>query len=197
MGKPTFTAKQQAFIDHYLITLNGTESARRAGYQGDDNSLGVIAHENLRKVKIKEAIDQRLSKMTMTADELLKRVSDTAAGNLLDYVTPWGSLDIQKMREDGKGYLLKKYKKTTRTIPRKDQEPIEVEHIEIELYGADAAHDKLMRYHGLYNDKMRVTSWQDEIVEALRRGELTPADVREAFPDLAENFFVKAGINAE
>lgn len=39
--------------------------------------------------------------------------------------------------------------------------------------------------------------WQDEIIEALRRGELTPADVREAFPDLAENFFVKAGINAE
>lgn len=194
-----FTAKQRAFIDQYLITLNGTEAARRAGYKGDDNTLGVIAHENLRKPKIKAEIERRLSEQTMSANETLRRVSDIAAGNLLDYITPWGNLDIEKMRADGAGYLLKKYKKTKRTIPRKDDDPIEVEQIEIELYGADSAHDKLMRYHGLYNDSTRIKSWKDDIVQALIDGRLKPEDVKLAYadsPDLVQEFFTKANVRS-
>lgn len=194
-----FTGKQRAFIDHYLITLNGTEAARCAGYKGDDNTLGVIAHENLRKLKIKDEIERRLGEQTMSANETLRRVSDIAAGNLLNYITPWGSLDIEKMREDGAGHLLKKYKRTKRTIPRKDNDPIEVEQIEIELYGADSAHDKLMRYHGLYNDSTRIKSWKDDIVRALIDGRLKPEDVKLAYadqPDLVSEFFNLANVRS-
>ena len=55
----SFTGKQSAFIDWYVITLNGTLSARNAGYKGDDNTLGVVAYENLRKPKIKAEIERR------------------------------------------------------------------------------------------------------------------------------------------
>lgn len=39
-------------------------------------------------------------------------------------------------------------------------------------------------------------TWQDEIIEALRSGEITPEKVRAAYPDLASDFFRKAGVDA-
>lgn len=45
------------------------------------------------------------------------------------------------------------------------------------------------------NENREVT-WEDEVLEALRKGELTPDQVRAAYPDLAADFFRKAGIDA-
>ena len=56
------TTKQQRFVDFY--DGNGTEACRKAGYKGDDNSLGAQANRLLRNVKIKEAIKQREEKRT-------------------------------------------------------------------------------------------------------------------------------------
>ena len=72
-----FTAKQKAFIDNYLICLNGTEAARRAKYKGDDNTLGVVAFENLRKPHIKEEIERRwLSEAGVSNEEIRQRFGD-------------------------------------------------------------------------------------------------------------------------
>lgn len=194
-----FTAKQQAFIDHYLITLNGTEAAKLAKYKGNDVTLASVGYENLRKPQIREEIDRRLSEQTMSANETLKRISDIAAGDMLAYIDSSGNLNMQAMRDAGMGRLLKKYKKTERTIPRKDNEPIEIKQIEIELYGADSAQDKLMRYHGLYNDSTRVLTWKDDIVQALIDGRLKPEDVKLAYadePDLVKEFFNRANVRS-
>lgn len=54
------TAKQQAFVDHYIITSgNGRESARLAGYSGSDNVLSQIANDNLKKPHIIELLDDQ------------------------------------------------------------------------------------------------------------------------------------------
>ena len=53
----------------------------------------------------------------------------------------------------------------------------------------------LSRLYGLDAPKViHVIPWQDEIVELLRRGELMPDDVEAAYPDLAGEFFTRAGI---
>ena len=54
------TAKQQAFVDEYLIDLNATQAAIRAGYSL--NTAAEMGWENLRKPRIKEAIDEILNK---------------------------------------------------------------------------------------------------------------------------------------
>ena len=159
------TDKQKAFINHYLICLNATEAAKRAGYKGSYDTLRSIGSENLTKPNIREVLGKRMSKLEMSAEETVKRISDIAAGDMLKYIDSQGNLDLQAMRDDDAGRLLKKYKKTKRIIPRKDNEPIEVERIEIELYGADAALDKLMRYYGKYNDKV-VHEWREEAKKA-------------------------------
>lgn len=51
------TYKQRRFVDCYAG--NGVEAARKAGYQGNANTLHVVAAENLRKPTILAAIEAR------------------------------------------------------------------------------------------------------------------------------------------
>lgn len=52
------TDKQKKFCEEYLIDLNGTRAAIRAGYSED--TAGVIASENLQKPYIRKYIDEQL-----------------------------------------------------------------------------------------------------------------------------------------
>jgi len=76
------TAKQDLFAFHYVDCLNATEAARRAGYSGNDNGLGVVGHQNLRKSKIKAKISELMQERLMPADEILRRFSLMASGEL-------------------------------------------------------------------------------------------------------------------
>lgn len=53
------TAKQQRFVDEYLIDLNATQAAIRAGYS--KQTARKIAQENLTKLDIKNRIEERMA----------------------------------------------------------------------------------------------------------------------------------------
>lgn len=55
------TAKQRRFVQEYLIDLNATQAAIRAGYS--KKSAHSIGPENLEKPEIKQAIDERLKQI--------------------------------------------------------------------------------------------------------------------------------------
>lgn len=78
------TAKQLRFIDEYLIDLNATEAAKRAGYS--KKTAYSIGNENLKKPEIKLAIEKRLSEKEdaaiMKQDEILKLYTAIARGEL-------------------------------------------------------------------------------------------------------------------
>ena len=59
VAEKKLTAKQQRFCDEYLIDLNATQAAIRAGYS--EKTARVIGQENLLKPAIKEYIDQRMA----------------------------------------------------------------------------------------------------------------------------------------
>ena len=61
MAEKKMTAKQQRFCDEYLIDLNATQAAIRAGYSA--KTARVIGQENLTKPAIKEYIEQRMAEM--------------------------------------------------------------------------------------------------------------------------------------
>lgn len=56
MGKPALTAKQQAFVSEYLVDLNATQAAIRAGYK--EKNAYQIGAENLRKPQIQKALQE-------------------------------------------------------------------------------------------------------------------------------------------
>lgn len=55
------TAKQKRFVQEYLIDLNATQAAIRAGYSR--KTAGVIGDENLKKPYIREAIEEKLKQI--------------------------------------------------------------------------------------------------------------------------------------
>lgn len=55
------TAKQKRFADEYIITLNATEAALKAGYS--PTSASYIGHENLQKTHIKDYVQERLDEI--------------------------------------------------------------------------------------------------------------------------------------
>lgn len=50
------TPKQQRFVEEYLIDLNATQAAVRAGYS--EKTAGQIGEQNLKKLEIKKAIQE-------------------------------------------------------------------------------------------------------------------------------------------
>jgi len=54
------TAKQKKFVD--LFDGNATDAARQAGYNGTNETLGVVGFENLRKPNVAEALRKRNEK---------------------------------------------------------------------------------------------------------------------------------------
>ena len=56
------TPKQQRFVEEYLIDLNATQAAIRAGYSA--KTAKVIAAQNLSKLNIQEAIQEAQSKLS-------------------------------------------------------------------------------------------------------------------------------------
>jgi phage terminase small subunit len=76
------TAKQQRFCDEYLIDLNATQAAIRAGYS--EKTAGVMAAENLKKPYIKEYIaarmDEKQDELIADQNEVLRYLTAVMRG---------------------------------------------------------------------------------------------------------------------
>lgn len=74
-GPEVLTEKQLRFVDEYIIDLNGTQAAIRAGYS--TRTARAIAAENLTKpsivAAIQAAMDARAERTQITADQVLRR----------------------------------------------------------------------------------------------------------------------------
>lgn len=76
------TAKQKRFCDEYLIDLNATQAAIRAGYS--ERTANRIATENMSKPVIKKYIAERMaekeSELIADQDEVLKYLTSVLRG---------------------------------------------------------------------------------------------------------------------
>lgn len=88
------TAKQQRFVAEYLIDLNATQAAIRAGYS--EKTAAEQASRLLTNVKVSEAIQAatkaRSDRTQIDADWVLKRLARDATADLADLYTEHGTL---------------------------------------------------------------------------------------------------------
>lgn len=92
------TKKQKLFVEEYLIDLNATQAAIRAGYKPD--SAHSIGSENLQKPEIKAAIDKAMaerSKRTgINQDRILMELARIGFAKITDVV----DRDTGKIKDD-------------------------------------------------------------------------------------------------
>ena len=82
MATNKMTAKQKMFCDEYLIDLNATQAAIRAGYS--KKSAKQVANENLTKPYLKKYIEERMKEkedsLIAKQDEVLKYLTSVMRG---------------------------------------------------------------------------------------------------------------------
>ena len=78
MSNKNLTAKQSLFVKEYLVDLNATQAAIRAGYA--ERSAQQIGAENMLKPvvssAIQEAMYERRDRLEMTQDDVLNKLEE-------------------------------------------------------------------------------------------------------------------------
>lgn len=153
--------KRRAFVDAFLgpAKLNASEAAKAAGYKGKPAALAVSATRLLAHPQVQDLLRLRAQAAGIDSQKVLQLLWSHLHGSMADFVTLDGEvlLDLERARADGKLGLLRKFKQKTRSWFEKDKDDELVEKtettIEIELYSAQTAADKLAKCLGLYNDQ--------------------------------------------
>jgi phage terminase small subunit len=154
--------------------MNGTEAYLVLFPRVSRDTAAVNGSKMLRIASIQAEIERRLSEQVMSANEVLKRLSDMAKANLLPFIriTDEGFTYFDFSHPDAKNYfhLIKKIKtKRTRRIEGhgENSEEWEDEWVEVELHDAQSALEKVGKYHHLFKDEVDVTSGGEKIVVKL------------------------------
>ncbi|WP_411973362.1 terminase small subunit [Sphingobacterium sp. Lzh-3] len=247
---------QQRFIEEYCSNgYNATQAALTAGYS--DKTAASQGQRLLKNVEISNAIKARLDELTLTAEQLTKRMADIAMGDLSNYMTTRmieytprvrkslrdiiSELEFNLILQEEfcaeKGYTEEQYDDFQRTVVEPIQDKIlkysiELKHnpnatrlvngetelvphievdmpklladkergiiksfkygkngLEVELYPADAAMDKLMRVKGMYKDKLDITTKDQSLNE-----KVSPEEAQRLLKQLSGgNFNVEEG----
>lgn len=150
MGK--LTRKQQCFVDEYLIDLNATQAAIRAGYSA--RSASSIGNEILSKPDVRARVDEALAERSrrtgINADRVLMELGKLAFVNITD-VADMGTATIKgnARRDDTAAITSVKVK----TIPGEDGDIVERE---IKLSDKIKALELCGKHLGMFTDKVKI-----------------------------------------
>lgn len=178
------------FVDHYIVCMNGTQSARLAEYSGDDATLAATASRLLRNDKVLREIERRLATFSMSANEVLIHLTDVARGDIADALNSSGGIDPLEAKRRGKSHLIKRFK--VKSITKDDEEILETE---IEMYDRMDALKTLAKFHALLIDRVRVDDWRSDAIADIKAGKISFEALADAFDrELATELFRSAGI---
>lgn len=153
------TAKQAAFVREYLVDLNATQAAIRAGYSS--HRADAIGYENLRKPElaraIQEAMDKRSEKVEITSDRVLTEIGKLAFADIRKIFNEHGQLLPAHMLPDEIAASVASIEVVTKSIPGQDGEAADVEHTsKIKFWDKRGSLELLGRHLKLFTDKIEV-----------------------------------------
>lgn len=142
--------KHARFVAEYLKCFNGTRAYMAVYKNASYETAMANASALLGNTRISTEIDKYRNAVLMQADQALKLQTDIANGDMGDFYDDNLILDFQSARQKGLTRLVKKVKqKTTTYIAKKPtEEDREVTEIELELYPADVAQERILKIHG-------------------------------------------------
>ena len=158
------TAKQQRFCDEYLVSLNSTSAAIKAGYS--PKTAGVIGSENLKKPNIASYIKSRQvetsEKLECTKEIIIAELMKVGLSDVTNYVTiDEGGLiqaiPIDDMPENSTAALNSISEDRTIMQTKDESEDIILKSkINFKMHDKVKALDLLGKHLGLFNDKLEI-----------------------------------------
>jgi hypothetical protein len=156
------TRKQRMFVEHYLTVWNSVRAAEAAGYKWPTRQ----GPRNLQRSDIAAAIEDRLTRAAMSADEVLARLTQQATVNIADFIE---EAEVTKIDEHGlsvtvtvfglnwkalqeRGFLVKKISNTANGVS-------------IELHDGQTALIKLGEKHKLFAGRLELSGPDGKPIE--------------------------------
>ena len=168
------TPKQKRFVDEYLIDLNATQAAIRAGYS--QKTAASIGEENLRKPEIQEAIQvamkSRQERTEITQDMVLRELAKIGFADIRR-VVEWGSEVIVADEKTGEtaiasGVALTPSVKIDEDTAAAISEISQTAHgIKVKLHDKRAALVDIGRHLGMFKEKVELTGKDGGPVEVV------------------------------
>lgn len=144
------TAKQQRFVEEYLIDLNATQAAIRAGYSA--RNAGKIGPELLGKTRVAEAVSKAIATRSrrtgINQDRVLRELAKVAFVNAADVIDiDEAALRSDANRDDTAAIASVKVK----TIPTEAGDIVERE---VKTYDKLKALELIGKHLGMFKDKV-------------------------------------------
>lgn len=186
------TPKQRAFVREYLIDLNATQAAIRAGYSG--KTAGQIGEQNLKKLEISTAIEaamkNRADRTDITADRVLKELAKIGFADIRKAIKWQGTLVTEEDNPDG-GDTLTIKNVVTNNVQLVSSEEIDDETaaaiseisqntnggIKLKLHDKRAALVDIGKHLGMFTDKVQLSGDPNNPLQHVTRIELVAPDV--------------------
>lgn len=148
------TKKQRIFIEEYLIDLNATQAAIRAGYSPE--TAGSIGSENLKKPEIRARIDKAMAERSrrtgITQDRVLMELAKIGFANIKDVI----DTETAKIRDDAK-------EEDLACIQSVKVKPSEWgTEREVKMYDKKSALVDIGRHLGMFKDKVEISKLDEE-----------------------------------
>lgn len=144
------TNKQKRFCEEYLIDLNATQAAIRAGYSSE--SAYAIGSENMKKPQIRARIDKAIAEQSkrtgINADRVVRELARIALLNPKNVVNFKDATVLENASDDD---LAAVASVRVKIIPTADGLGVERE---IKLHDKLKALEQLGRHLGMFTDKV-------------------------------------------
>lgn len=158
VAESKLTAKQQRFCDEYLIDLNATQAAIRAGYS--KKTAKVIATENLTKPAISEYIEKRMAEkeaeLIASQDEVLKYLTSVMRREYVENIVVTVSEETTRFVPDEQGTMRKQ------TVKKEVPQIVE---IPAQLKDSNKAAELLGKRYKLFTDKIQADVTRPVVVD--------------------------------
>ena len=155
------TDKMRQFVDEYLIDMNGTQAAIRAGYSeatAQEQSSQLLDRPDIREL-VEQRQKDRIDRTQISQDLTVNELKAIALSDIADFVIvkeggvieqrPFNELKKEQTR------CVKKIKQTVRTAQSSDGAVIhQTAVLELELYDKVKSLELLGRHLGIFNDKL-------------------------------------------
>lgn len=182
------TEKQQRFCDEYLIDLNATQAAIRAGYS--EKTAMEQGYQLLQKTSVQEYIEERkadrVERTEITQDMVLKELAIIAFSNAADYasvIEKQAMVDVNgdmvpMVDTEGNPVMYRTVEPVlTETLTDKQKRALSVikkgrDGFEVKPYDKVRALELLGKHLGMWTDKVEVGGQVNNPMEGLTTEEL-------------------------